>query len=255
VHGRSPGACRCGGRPRRLPGPNAAHLWLAEPAAVGGLAEDWLADEERKRAAGFHADRDRQLYVFAHALLRAILARYLAARPESLRFTSTRDGRPELLTRGGPPPLRFSLTHTDGLVACMVTLTQDCGVDAERLDRDADLPLLAAAALAPAEASVWRALSDAQRRAFFFQRWTLKEAYLKGRGLGLAVSPSEIAFVDREGRPVCTLGPTLGEESGRWRFWSFRPTPRHCAAAALRTDGAEGELTLFRVGTGPPTSR
>ena len=103
--------------------------------------------------------------------------------------------------------------------------------------------------------SIWRALPDEQRRLFFFQRWTLKEAYLKGRGLGLALPLPEIAFIDRDGMPACALGPSVGDDAGRWRFWSFRPTPRHCAAAALRTGGAEGELTLFRLDAGPPIWR
>lgn len=42
-----------------------------------------LDEEERQRALRFVFDRDRDLYIFSHGLLRLVLARYLGVDPES----------------------------------------------------------------------------------------------------------------------------------------------------------------------------
>ena len=60
-------------------------------------------------------------------------------------------GRPELDGASGSPPVRFSLTHTRGLIACVLARTTDVGVDAEDLGRGLDLDAIARRYFAPAE--------------------------------------------------------------------------------------------------------
>jgi len=54
----------------------------------------------------------------------------------------------------------------------------------------------------------------------------LKEAYLKGRGMGLSKSLDEFSIQwDRKGKPLSI---------GNWRLAPHRPTARHITATAMR---------------------
>src|SRR3954469_18866541 len=78
-----------------------------------------LDAEEEERAARFHFDVDRRMYVGAHALLRRALSRHAPFEPASWRFVTRSHGRPEIAAPASR--LRFSLSHTRRLVACAVT--------------------------------------------------------------------------------------------------------------------------------------
>jgi 4'-phosphopantetheinyl transferase len=225
-----------------------ADLWLGrpDPTDVNARLHALLDDVEAERAGRFAFDRDREHYIFAHALLRLTLAGYLDADPRALRFVARANGRPELATATRRPPLRFNVSHTNGLVACVVTGTADCGVDVESLSR-VDYRDLVSAVLAPSEVAEVAALPEEGRRDRFLQIWTLKEAYLKGRGLGLAVPLREIAFSHRDGEPECVVGPSLGDDGREWRFWSGRPTASHRAAVALHMGQDRATLTIRDV--------
>lgn len=230
----------------RLQGSHHADVILARPdrasATALGRAHAVLDDAERACAAAFAFQRDRDLYAFSHGFLRLTLARYLDADARALRFCRDVGGRPELST-AGPAPIRFNLSHTEGLVACVVTASAPCGVDVEGFAR-IDYRRLAASVLNGAERNALMALGDAQRRDRLLEIWTLKEAYLKARGLGLSQPLRELAFSDFGAAPRCDVGPTLNDCGAAWRFWSGAPTSRHRAAAAIRTDGQAASFSI-----------
>src|SRR5262249_1633095 len=143
-------------------------------------------------------------------------AENLDCAPRDLRFvTDGPGGRPELAA--SHPPLRFNLSHTHGLVACVVARAA-CGVDVESLGT-ADHDELAPSVLAPTELADYRALPDTERRERLLEIWTLKESYLKGIGLGLSRPLDSVAFTDFGTEPRCN--------DPAWRFRSARVTARH----------------------------
>jgi 4'-phosphopantetheinyl transferase len=231
-----------------------AHVWIAGPAVVehvesdGGL--DLLGAEERARASRFAFERDRRAYVVAHAVLRNALAGYLDADPAALRFAAGTHGRPELEGAGGRPPLRFNLSHTRGLAACVVTRAMDCGADVEHLGPGADYAGLAPTVLSPAELEAWARLAASERERRFIELWTLKEAYMKGRGLGLSLRPAEVGFSRPAEHPVASFGPGVGDDPGQWLFRSRWITPAHCGAIALRANGRPAAIRTFWLAPG-----
>jgi 4'-phosphopantetheinyl transferase len=103
-----------------------------------------LDPEESAKRRRFLAAEDRRDYAAAHALLRRMLtdaAPNIA--PEEWRFHRTARGKPYLPpTLAGAPPIHFSLSHTRGLVACVISRGAAVGVDAECGSRAVDLELL-----------------------------------------------------------------------------------------------------------------
>jgi 4'-phosphopantetheinyl transferase len=75
-------------------------------------------------------------------------------------------------------------------------------------------------------------------RARFLTYWTLKEAYLKARGLGISVPLADICFVLDPPIHVGFVGALAGTDTN-WSFHLLDPTPRHLVAVAVHGQGAE----------------
>ncbi len=191
-----------------------------------------LDDTERARAERFHFARDRDAYVAAHALTRALLSLHAPCAPAAWRFTANRHGRPEVIAQGPTPPLRFNLSHTRGLVAVAVTLERDIGVDVEQVNPPRLTLALAARTFAPAEVAFLRRLPRADLPEALYAFWTLKEAYIKAVGRGLSLPLDSFAFTLAPLR-IAFSDPTA-DDPAAWHFARLRPTAAHRLALAVR---------------------
>ena len=227
-------------------------LHLSEPLAVGELrvfyartdavltakqvtrCREMLSEDERARHLRFRYEADHRRYLAAHALTRGVLGQLLAEQPASLRFVVGERGRPELLWPQREPRIRFNLSHTRGLAACAVTLHDDVGVDVEHPGRRLDIERIAASALSEAEREALHQLHGDERRKRFFDFWTLKEAYIKAVGMGLALPLSAITLRLNEGsQPFISFGPRIADDPARWSFDVQTLSTGHTLAVAL----------------------
>lgn len=209
--------------------------WRMPDAAGPATYAGWLAlldPEEAARAARFHHEPDRRAYVAAHALKRAMLAEASGLSPSALRWTTGPHGRPELHPSLGLPELRFSITHSRGLVACGITRAGDIGVDTEPASRKVDALGLARQVFAPEEAVALAALPESSREGAFIRLWTLKEAFVKASGEGLSFGLDRFALqID----PVAlAYAPAVAGPASTWRFMQFEPVPGHVLSIAFR---------------------
>ena len=202
---------------------------LTDGEILDQLATVLDADEQaRWRKFVFAADRHN--FLVSHALVRFALSRHCGVQPAALRFSNNSFGRPEIAAPSIADGLRFSLSHTAGLVAVAVTRERDVGVNVENVTRQ--LPMEAAElVLSRTELDHERGLPDPQRCERLFALWTLKEAYAKGRGLGLSLPLREFSF-DMDEPPAITLLSHSDANPGRWLFEFHRPSRIHCLALA-----------------------
>ncbi len=226
-----------------------AHLWLTPLAEEGAADREraWLAllpADERAANRRFRVEPARRQHLAARALVRTTLSRYAEVEPRRWRFVSGPSGRPEIAGPAGLPPLRFNLSHTDGLVACLVTLGLDAGVDVE-LPREIRDPLrLAEHSFAPIEQDALRGLSGGARRQRFYDLWTLKEAFIKARGAGFLSLPARrFGYRIEDGRVSLEIDPELGGRGTDWQVSLMAPTERHRLAVAIRR-GRRADLAL-----------
>lgn len=211
-------------------------LTIADVAPVRA----WLSEDERRRADRFVHDVDRVTFTAAHALVRAVLSEHGAARRAEWRFRENRHGCPFVVDdQAGAPPLSFNLSHTTGLVAVAVTRGRAVGVDVERVDR-AVTDGIAERHFAPAEVAALRRLPPALQARVFFEYWTLKEAYIKARGMGLAIPLDAFAFTLHEVEPpTVAFVDGFDDRADRWQFWQAWPTAAHRLSLAVERDGAD----------------
>ena len=200
-------------------------VWLAAPQpSHGEEAMTLLSDEEHERRTAFLHPGARAQFLTGRWLLRKVVG-YLAGIPA--RALAVRLGdRGAILV----DDWHVNLSHTDGLVALAVSDTP-VGVDVEDTQRVGRTVELADRFFAPSEARALRTLPPAAQRARFFDLWTLKEAYIKGRGEGLAIPLASFAF-DHAPDGTVYFSTTTEPDAGRWEFARIDPTPRHRLAVA-----------------------
>jgi 4'-phosphopantetheinyl transferase len=195
-----------------------------------------LEESERDQADRFVFERDRIQYAIARALLRTTLSRYAAIDPQAWRFAKNRYGRPEIDIADLDLPLRFNLTHTRGLVACAVVLEHDIGIDAENVTRQDVGPAVADRFFSPLEVAALGRLPDGERRRAFFAYWTLKEAYIKARGMGLSLPLDQFSL--HLGQPIgVSFAAQLADRPEDWQFEQFRLGECHLLAVAVKRPG------------------
>ena len=201
-----------------------------------------LSPDERARSERFAFEKNRRDYVAAHALLRQTLSQCADVTPDKWAFEAEPSGKPRI--SGGP--LSFSLSHTDGCVACVVANRRPVGIDVECQGRAID-PGTADYFLAEEEqAAVGRTTPASSDETGALVLWTLKEAFLKATGDGLTRPPNSFAFRIRDGS--VTLVPPPGIDRAAWRFELFRPTAEHCAAVAIAGYSSEPlQIDIQRV--------
>ena len=172
---------------------------------------------ERAQALRFRHAEDRLCYAAAHALLRTMLSEAAAVAPGDWRFVRTPSGKPRLDPAAGWPDLRFSLSHTRGMVACAVALALKVGVDVEPLTRLPDVKGLGRTMFSTREAASLEAMAEEARSEAVLRLWTLKEAYLKATGEGIGRRMDEPEFDPRHIAATETACLTV-----RGRTWAFR---------------------------------
>jgi 4'-phosphopantetheinyl transferase len=221
-------------------GPDEVHVWLVDPDTIDDptlLARyaELLNAEESARRERFRFEKLRHDFLVARALVRATLSRYAAVQPANWQFAANSYGRPDIAEPSAYTRLRFNLSHTRGLAACAVTWDRDLGVDVESIDRRNATEQIAHRYFAPAEVAELSSFPHAEQGHKFFDYWTLKESYIKARGMGLAIPLDQFAFCTlAKPHVTITFTPPLEDDPASWQFFQASPSPRHRLALGVR---------------------
>lgn len=234
------------------------HVWRVDLGAVdagSSAAEAQLDPDERAQARRFATETLRRRYVAAHVAGRRVLGSYLGVAPEVIPIVRSActacgaaHGKPKLALRGSD--LRFNLSHSDALAVIAVGRGRDVGVDVERVRADVPLDDIARAWLEPDELARLERVVAAERPRALYARWTRKEAYLKGRGDGLNISPREVAL-DEVDNPRCIVrAPGDAAAYRRWRVHDLELGELYVGAVAV--EGTDVDVELRDWPAGPP---
>ena len=235
--------------------PTEIHLWLAfyneiTDASLHLAYRELLNAEEKAQEPRFYFSRDRQRYLITRALVRIVLSRYISIHPQEWIFSTNAYGSPEVVNaQARAECLSFNISHTHSLIVLGVTKRRALGVDVENVcARKASIEV-ADRYFAPQEVAALSATPRDQQQYRFFEYWTFKEAYIKARGMGLALPLDKFSFHYPGDHEVeIAIQPELGDDSARWQFWQFRPVPEYLTAiCAERAGGQSLNLVVRRT--------
>jgi 4'-phosphopantetheinyl transferase len=179
-----------------------------------------LPEPERLRLSRYRHPRSAAEFLAGRLLVRTWLAAVTGVSAGVWRFGEGPRGRPTIVAPHSP--LHFNLAHSGGVVACILTDTREAGVDVEDLGRRQIDPRLWHRFCAPSEIADIEHHAPADRPRRFLTYWTLKEAYLKARGVGIAVQLADVVFTVGGTTPRVHFERSL---AGTDTSWAFGVTP------------------------------
>ncbi|MQR01159.1 4'-phosphopantetheinyl transferase family protein [Glaciimonas soli] len=228
-------------------------LWCAFPAEITDESllqtyRDLLSDEERVQQQRFYFAKDRQRYLVTRVLARTVLSRYGSVAPEQWVFAANAYGKPHInFGTGLDKKISFNITHADNLIIIAVTCDHALGLDTENNQDRSISQDLAEHSFAPEEVVDFCAQPADQQQQRFFEYWTLKESYIKARGMGLSIPLQQFSFsFPREDEIALALAPELNDTPARWRFWQFKMAGNYLVALCAEKVEPEPPSLIFK---------
>jgi phosphopantetheinyl transferase len=190
------------------------HLWLCDVATAAGFDDRVLSDDERRRYEKRPEGR------VARVWLRHVLSRYLQQPPERWQFARGKFGKPALVS---DPGLQFNISHSGEWLALAIAGDVEAGVDLQAHDPGRDVERVALRYFTDDE-NAQLARPGCDRRQYFYQLWSLKEAWAKARGAALPTALGAAGFTVAGSRLHCSVRG--GDPDSLWLF-----TGEHCSLA------------------------
>ncbi len=211
--------------------------------------DDWYAvldAKERQRCEKLIRPESAFQYTAAHWLVRSALSSYVDVNPREWQFEADAMGKPRLKESLRWPQFQFNLSHTNGLVACAVSLSAPVGVDVELMQTNGAISETSALYLSAFEQHACNALSPKQRQRRLYEYWVLKEAFAKACGLGMGMPLKAVTMrIGPHEEVDMAVAPWGGIPSIlKWRLQLFQPTVSHMMAIAV---GRKGEDSSKRT--------
>ena len=145
----------------------------------------FLSDDERSRADRFKREYLRRNFVAGRGNLRALLAQRLGCLAQEIQFSYGDRGKPYIRDYD----IYFNLAHSQDLAIYAICSDREVGIDLEYINPECDFESIARRYFLRSEQQIIEKLQnqnlDLARRAFY-RAWTLKEAYGKATGQGIA---------------------------------------------------------------------
>lgn len=208
------------------------HVWrigLEQPEDLLERFRRTLEPNELERASRFHFERLQRHFVVARGFLREVLARYLEAKPDELRFAYNDYGKPSL---AGEHSLVFNMSHSHEIALVGVTRGAALGIDVEHVRANFASSDIARRFFSRFEVETFDSLRKEEQVSAFFRCWTRKEAYIKAIGKGLSQALDRFDVTLAPGDPAALLRAE-GEEALRWSLSDIEVGPGYFAALAV----------------------
>ena len=215
-------------------------IWMCDSTRVrSAQSPAWMTAGERQRVAGL-SGAAREDFVASRWLIRRALSQASGTLASHCRPV---EGRPERSDQ--PPGWRLSLSHSAGLAGCAVSRGTPIGLDLEPMARRPEWQKVVARWFSSQEQAWLLAANDA---AAFLKVWTLKEAWLKATGRGIANNLKTLDitadFELRGDRPGEPWRACLGNSADHWValvYQSSVPPRGFTIAGAVDTTSLEAD--------------
>ena len=204
------------------------HLWHRNHGdfsldALQGECLHWLTDRELLRYHRFYFDRHRKQLLLGRFLIRSVLSQYLQdLAPQQWCFVQNDHGKPALDPAQNSLGVYFNLSHSGDKLVLAISTIESIGVDIESTDKPRKVTRIAERFFSQAEIADLLGLNADQQLHRFYQLWTLKEAYIKSCGLGLAIPLRQFSYSFPEvDRIEITFETERSDDANLWQVWQF----------------------------------
>lgn len=167
------------------------HILKIEKDQYPGDLLPYLSAEEKAKASNFVFEKHRNQFILTRAATRRLFSNYLDLPPDQIFFKTNQQGKPSFNL---DTTLQFNISHTDHHILCAIAADRELGIDIEALSFKRPVMAIAKRFFSNNEHAFLAALPTEQQYHEFFKLWTLKEAYVKCTGTGIAHSWQALDF-------------------------------------------------------------
>lgn len=140
-----------------------------------------ISMEKRHRISRYHKQEDALRTLVGDILARYLLCKRLKIKNRELRFGTNKYGKPFLINNAN---IQYNISHSGKWVVCSVDY-HSVGIDIEKI-QPVDISI-AERFFSKEEVKNLMSRCVAEREAYFYDLWTLKESYIKAIGKGLSI--------------------------------------------------------------------
>lgn len=189
-----------------------------------------LDEDELERAHRRIIEAKKVQCIVSRGTLRTILSRYVDASATDLRFSYGEHGKPSLVGES----ISFNVSHSGDVLLIAVTAGDELGIDVERVRTNISHEAIAPRFFSDSEVAALAKIERGARPRAFFRCWTLKEAFVKVKGVGLAMPLHEFDVTVAPDAPVALLGTRPdAKEKERWVLSDVPVESGYLAALAV----------------------
>lgn len=220
------------------------HLWHIDQASFDDTDLEknclpWLSQEETQRYQRFHLSRHRKQYLLGRALIRTGLSQYCSINAGQWEFSENGYGKPAIANDQNADNLFFNLSHSANRLVLAIARIEMLGVDIERSDRSRRIKQIADRYFSQNEVSELLALPIDTQLDRFYDLWTLKEAYIKACGLGLAIPLQHFTYQFLNDFDIgISFSPEREDSADQWQFWQLNAGKDFKLALAVKDQEA-----------------
>ncbi len=198
----------------------------------------YLTPEEKIRAFNFVQVKHQRRYIICQGMLRVILAKYLALKPEEIKFKNGKYGKPYL---NHDTNINFNVSHSHEMALIAVALNQEIGIDIEYHSKR-NIDGIAEKMFSAAEiARVHQAKTN--KIAVFYEIWTGKEAFIKAIGMGLHYPTPNITIPKLQFTPQ-----TIDKKNAPWYIQKLNLQNKYQKySSALCMMQSKSEIEIFNL--------
>lgn len=220
------------------------HVWTVDPKKLmnNNLLSRFqavLSIDERQKVKRYRLKNARHNALITRVFLRFVLSQYADISPKDWRFSYSDLGKPEIANAN--ITLRFNLSHNENLIICAICLHNDIGCDVENLSRKISLTPIAKRFFSTQEASDIQNLPARLQCKGFFERWTLKESFVKATGQGITQGLSSFRFelkttaAKKYHHDINLYTDNNNKVDNNWFSALLYPDKIHCIALSVNT--------------------
>jgi len=206
-------------------------------------ALDVLDASEVERYRGYACEDAAWQFLAGRVLTRVALSHYANVPPRLWRFAANVYGRLAVNEPCAHRNIHFNLSHTSAAAVLAVGRSAEIGIDVEAIDRPVDIEWIGRSVFTQSESHWISTCPNGTERDRFFDLWTLKEAYIKARGMGFSLRPDSFELAEVNGQFKLRCPPDCDQSPERWRFRLFSAAPNLKIALAI------GNRSVTRIRT------
>ena len=232
---------------------NEIHLWHANQAEFDGSELEsnclsWLTKTETKRYHRYTYDYHRKQFLLGRMLIRNSLSKYADIEPQDWKFEENEYGKPAIVSSQQAQPLFFNLSHSSERLVLAISAHAGIGIDIESSNKPRRVVKIADRYFSSTEVEELLALPEADQLTRFYELWTLKEAYIKACGLGLAIPLRQFSYsFPSEYRVLINFAEEHNDDASLWQCWQIEVSGPFKMALAVKSGNAAVDSVHSRM--------